>query len=351
MTKLLQRPITIAAVLGPLLAGPAAGQEVGEQGSIPRLRNPGVVAAALDSAYPARFARAGVGGVARFRIYVDEGGQVDTVQLVSSTGLPWLDRAAAGALGGAEFTPAGTTHRPRAAWVEIPLQIGGHEQVLERELAVLGRDEARQHGQAHYPDDLRRSNRGVRVAIGFFVDGTGRVVDQRVIETGCATAAVATAIEMAERLRFEARTGDPEDRFFSIGSFTFLSDSVEIRMRGDSLSSGCGPCLNGPGAAVDEDGDRTEPPRLRNAIHVRRGLEQAYPRSLRRQGIGGTTQLMLRIAESGRVGERMVWESSGLCDLDEAALVVVDRMRFDPAQRNGHPETAWAVLDVTFETQ
>lgn len=349
--KPLQAAMAIAAMLGPLLAGPAAGQELGEPAQPPRLGNPEVVAAALDSAYPARFGRAGIGGVARFRVHVDEDGLVDALELTSSTGLPWLDRAAAKALAEAEFTPAGTPHRPRATWVRIPLQIGGREQVLERELSVLGRGEARRHGQAHYPGNLRGSNRGVRVAIGFFVDGTGRVVDREVIETGCATAAVATALEMADRLQFENRTGQPEDRFFSIGTFTFLSDSVDIRMRGDSLTSSCAPCLLGSGATVDEDGATKERPRLRNPGQVSRALEQAYPRSLLWQGIGGTTRVMLRISESGTVQERMVWESSGLCDLDEAALTVVDRMRFHPAQRNGHPESAWAVLDVAFETR
>lgn len=352
MTRSLQKPMAIAAVLGPLVAGSVAGQEADARAATPRLRNPEVVAAVLDSVYPARFAEAGIGGVARYRIYVDEGGNVDRLRLVSSTGLPWLDYAASKALAEAEFTPAGTARRPLGTWVEVPVQIGDREQVLQRELEVLGRVEAFEHGQTYYPPNLSGSPRGERVAIAFFVDGTGRVIDRTVIETGCATAAIATAQEMADRLRFERRTGDPEDRFFSIGTFTFLSDSVDIRMRGDSLTCRCAPCLTEqPGTAVDEAGDSIERPRLRNRSRISRALRDQYPPALLWQGIGGTAQVMVRVAESGRVDERMIWRSSGYCDLDEAALEVVDEMRFHPAQRNGQPASAWAVFDVTFETR
>lgn len=62
-----------------------------------------------------------------------------------------------------------------------------------------------------------------------------------------------------------------------------------------------------------------------------RHLVRAYPQSLRDAGVGGHVELLLHIDEDGRVVEASIGVSSGYRRLDEAALGLVDRMRFRPA--------------------
>ncbi len=95
----------------------------------------------------------------------------------------------------------------------------------------------------------------------------------------------------------------------------------------------------------------TDEPRLRNADQVRQWIQEAYPESLREQGIGGTANLWFFIDETGTVQRLMVNQSSGYDELDRAALQVASGMEFEPARNGDEAVAVWVALDIRFETQ
>jgi len=95
----------------------------------------------------------------------------------------------------------------------------------------------------------------------------------------------------------------------------------------------------------------TSPPELLNAGEVRRAMAREYPRQLREAGIGGTVRVYVFVAEDGSVRDSRIDESSGIRELDDAALAVADVMRFSPARKDGEPIPAWANFPVTFRVR
>jgi TonB family protein len=81
---------------------------------------------------------------------------------------------------------------------------------------------------------------------------------------------------------------------------------------------------------------------------VGRALLEAYPQELRDRGVGGTTILELRVGVEGRVLDRRVRSTSGYPAFDEAALGVVDMMRFQPARNRDQRVPVWVTQRATF---
>jgi TonB family protein len=90
-------------------------------------------------------------------------------------------------------------------------------------------------------------------------------------------------------------------------------------------------------------------PSLSNRDEVAQALIAAYPADLLAKGIGGTTILGLRVGPEGTVLHRRSIQSSGSAALDEAALLVVDRMRFSPALNRDQRVPVWVNQGVTFK--
>ena len=89
-------------------------------------------------------------------------------------------------------------------------------------------------------------------------------------------------------------------------------------------------------------------PIMLNRPEVGRALLEAYPPGLRDRGIGGTTILELRVGTEGRVLDRRVQSTSGYPAFDEAALRVVDLMRFEPARNRDQRVPVWVTQRATF---
>ena len=92
-------------------------------------------------------------------------------------------------------------------------------------------------------------------------------------------------------------------------------------------------------------------PRLTNAEAFQRALQRAYPAALRDAGLGGVVVLAAFIDETGRVVEARVAGSSGYEALDEAALGLVDVMRFSPALNRDRRVAVWVELPVDFRVR
>ncbi len=74
-----------------------------------------------------------------------------------------------------------------------------------------------------------------------------------------------------------------------------------------------------------------------------------YPVSFQRAGIGGTVRLLLWVDSAGAVDFVNLGRSSGLPELDRAALQVAPSLRFEPARRLGRAVGTWVEFDVRFE--
>jgi TonB family protein len=66
-------------------------------------------------------------------------------------------------------------------------------------------------------------------------------------------------------------------------------------------------------------------------------------------GLEARVVLHLRVDEKGYVRDVRIADSSGLPELDDAALWIGEQMRFEPARYEGKPVAAWVEVPVTFD--
>lgn len=95
------------------------------------------------------------------------------------------------------------------------------------------------------------------------------------------------------------------------------------------------PPAPGPTRVAERNRDGFAPytvaPELLEPEAFLRHLVRAYPQDLRDARVGGRVELLIHIDEEGSVVSASIGVSSGYRRLDEAALGLVDRMRFRPA--------------------
>ena len=78
-------------------------------------------------------------------------------------------------------------------------------------------------------------------------------------------------------------------------------------------------------------------------------LQTVYPPELQRRGVGGTVWLRMWVGEMGLPGSVEVSRSSGVGELDQAALRVAPQFRFEPALQDGRRRGSWIEFPVLFE--
>ncbi len=71
-----------------------------------------------------------------------------------------------------------------------------------------------------------------------------------------------------------------------------------------------------------------------------------YPDRIENQGIGGVVRLIVWVEDDGSVADRQVLASSGVAELDEAALRAAQHFRFKPARRRGAPVGTWVEFNI-----
>ncbi len=90
-------------------------------------------------------------------------------------------------------------------------------------------------------------------------------------------------------------------------------------------------------------------PDILDRARARTVIEEFYPDSLQDRRIGGTVGLLIRVTPVGEVGQVRLHRSSGIPELDRAALDGVRDLRFRPAVRAGEPVSTWVRFDVDFQ--
>lgn len=86
-------------------------------------------------------------------------------------------------------------------------------------------------------------------------------------------------------------------------------------------------------------------------VEVMEGPDPVYPWSLQGSGIAGTVVVEVEVDDTGRTTAVRVKRSSGNADLDEAAVVGVERWSFEPAQQNGGPVRSSSEYEITFDAE
>jgi len=89
-------------------------------------------------------------------------------------------------------------------------------------------------------------------------------------------------------------------------------------------------------------------PDIADREQARTVIEVFYPDDLQSRGVGGTVGLTLRVTEDGTVDGVRLLESSGVPELDEAALDAAQLLDFRPAVRDGVPTATWVRFGVEF---
>jgi TonB family protein len=88
----------------------------------PEFRNRSEYLRALERRYPPNLRDAGIGGTVVLWVYVDERGEAQETQVVTSSGYPEMDSAAEGVMREvARFSPALNRDQRVAVWVQVPV--------------------------------------------------------------------------------------------------------------------------------------------------------------------------------------------------------------------------------------
>jgi protein TonB len=85
-------------------------------------------------------------------------------------------------------------------------------------------------------------------------------------------------------------------------------------------------------------------PTLRAASMLEGCARPAYPAQAARDGASGTVTLALLVGVDGRVTGARVQRSSGVRELDKAALTALAQCRFQPAMRGDVAQAGWALV-------
>ncbi len=319
----------------------------GQDAQMPKLENAARAAELLKEQYPEDLRLLGFGGTVKVNVRVDLRGGVDSVVVLTRSGLPALDDVAEGVARSLRFSKPATP-----SWVDLDLTFQPERSattVFSALPHLTDRRMAQETVWLRLPERLRKGTIRATRLVEAIVDSTGKVLSLRPAALSCPSEFDEATMAGSALLRFaplNAAAGSLPQR--TIVTFDFHSDSVAIHLPGESRRAKPLAQANAemPSAMVP-----AQAPRLRNRDHVSRTLQRHYPPELRSRGAGGTVALWLFIDEKGDVKRRMIRTSSGLCALDRAALEVSSVMRFEPALRDGVPTKVWVQMPVVFQTR
>ena len=92
-------------------------------------------------------------------------------------------------------------------------------------------------------------------------------------------------------------------------------------------------------------------PALLDPQGARRAVAEEYPELLQRAGIGGTVKVLVWVDPAGHTENPEVGGSSGVVQLDEAAVRATRSLRFVPATRGGEPVGTWVEFSIEFRPE
>ena len=140
----------------------------------------------------------------------------------------------------------------------------------------------------------------------------------------------------------------------------FRADPPEVSTTVDPVRSpgkGSGPARFGavglsaamPSAAVvAKDSVLATLPVIADRSAARRIVAKEYPPPLQERGVGGTVRILAWVNPWGGIELVQIDSSSGVAELDRAAVRAAQAMRFQPATRLGEAVGTWVALPIRF---
>ena len=122
-------------------------------------------------------------------------------------------------------------------------------------------------------------------------------------------------------------------------------DAAAARLRETSQE------LRRAGSAEQTKSAFTEAPVLNNRAEIAAAVNRLYPSTLRSSGIGGRTIVSFLINEKGEVEKAELKSSSGLEELDDAAMQLAPLARFTPGRRGETAAKGWIDLPIDFNAE
>ena len=99
---------------------------------------------------------------------------------------------------------------------------------------------------------------------------------------------------------------------------------------------------------VVEDSVLASLPMLADRDAARRIVADEYPPLLQERGVGGTVRILVWVNPAGATELAQIDSSSGLAELDRAAVRAARVLRFQPATRLGEAVGTWVTLPIRF---
>lgn len=96
------------------------------------------------------------------------------------------------------------------------------------------------------------------------------------------------------------------------------------------------------------DSVRASLPMLADRDAARRIVADEYPPLLQERGVGGTVRILVWVNPAGATELPQIDGSSGLAELDRAAVRAAQAVRFQPATRLGVAVGTWVILPIRF---
>ncbi|MDE2763585.1 MAG: TonB family protein [Gemmatimonadota bacterium] len=89
-------------------------------------------------------------------------------------------------------------------------------------------------------------------------------------------------------------------------------------------------------------------PALQDLAQARRTVAEEYPVALQEAGIGGAVRVLVWVGPDGTAETPRVRNSSGVSELDEAAMRATRALEFVPATRSGRTVGTWVEFSIRF---
>jgi TonB family protein len=233
--------------------------------------------------------------------------------------------------------------------------------------ALQNRAEVAAALSAMYPPMLRDGGVGGRATVWFHIDEAGRVMDTQLSRSSGYPALDEAALNVAAMMRFSPALNRYQKVAVWVELPIVFTPPAQSADRVPLTRTETRPPAR-PADPARADARTTDPlpraaipprpapaavhvePEMLNREEVVRALERSYPPMLRAAGIGGSVRVSVDIPLDGRPTDVRILESSGYPALDEAAIRVVQVMRFSPAQRDGRAVATRIDLPVVFTT-
>jgi TonB family protein len=104
-------------------------------------------------------------------------------------------------------------------------------------------------------------------------------------------------------------------------------------------------------AGSGPDGGSVKPAEITNPEAVMEAMAREYPPAVRQEGIGAVVVVWVYVDSDGTPRRFEVPESSGVPELDAAALRVAEEIRFVPASRPTCSVASWTAFPLRFDVR